>query len=81
MNVMLSNPRASSKMEATAEFTVRIIFDERGSDRQYMTNMLIKVHAELVKSDDGKWLIRRTELQSVNLQPAKWKDLRQMEKF
>jgi hypothetical protein len=64
--------------EATAIFTVRILFDKRSYVYQsFKTQMLIKLQVDLQKQPDNQWLINRAELLAIDLHPADWKNTEQ----
>lgn len=66
-----------SPPEATAVFTVRIVFDKRSYVyRDFKRLMLAKIELDLQKELDKSWLINRTEILEIDRQPAKWKDVR-----
>jgi len=60
--------------KATVVFTVRIVFDKRSHVYQsFKQLMLIKLQAQLQKQADGRWLISRSEILTIDRQPANWK--------
>ena len=66
-----------SPPEATAVFTVRIVFDKRSYVyRDFKRLMLAKIELHLRKEQDKSWLINRAEILEIDRQPAKWKDVR-----
>jgi len=66
-----------SPPEATAVFTVRIVFDKRSYVyRDFKQFMLTKIELHLRKEQDKSWLINRAEILEIDRQPAKWKDVR-----
>ncbi len=61
---------------ATAVFTVRIVFDKRSYIyRSYKRIILAKVKTNLQK-EQGKWLINRVELLELDMQPVDWRHVR-----
>jgi len=59
---------------ATAVFTVRIVFDKQSYVYQeFKQLMLIKLQAQLQKQADGEWLISRSEILTIDRQPANWR--------
>jgi hypothetical protein len=58
--------------EATVVFTARVMFDPQGPVYQYQKMMLFKLEADLVKDGD-RWFFSKTEILTINLQPAGWK--------
>ncbi len=66
-----------SPPEATAVFTVRIVFDKRSYAYQdFKRLMLTKIELDLQKELDKSWLINRAEILEIDRQPVKWKDIR-----
>jgi hypothetical protein len=62
--------------EATAIFTVRILFDKQSYVYQnFKQQMLTKVQLNLQKQLDNHWLINRAELLEIDLHPADWQDI------
>jgi hypothetical protein len=62
-----------SPPNATAIFTVRILFDKQGMAYQnFVRLMLVKAQVNLQKENDN-WLINRTEILEINQQPMSWK--------
>jgi hypothetical protein len=59
--------------EAKVEFTARVMFDPRGPVYEYRKMMLFKLEANLTKEAD-KWFFSRTEILTIDLQPAGWKN-------
>ncbi|MGD0551774.1 MAG: hypothetical protein ABSB25_03900 [Sedimentisphaerales bacterium] len=59
--------------EATVVFTARVMFDPRGPVYEYQKMMLFKLEANLTK-DGSEWFFSRTEILTINLQPAGWKN-------
>ncbi len=59
--------------EATVVFTARVMFDPKGPVYEYQKMMLFKLEANLTKEGD-KWFFSRTEILTINLQPASWKN-------
>ncbi|MFZ0035714.1 MAG: hypothetical protein WAK60_12100 [Sedimentisphaerales bacterium] len=63
---------------ATAIFTVRILFDKQSYVYQsFKSQMLVKVQTDLQKQMDNRWLINRVELLEIDMQPAGWKYIEQ----
>jgi hypothetical protein len=66
-----------SDSRATATFTVRVIFEQQSYVYQsYARLILAKAQINLEKQND-RWLITRTELLEVDMQPFTWKDIKQ----
>ncbi len=66
-----------SDSRAAATFTVRIIFDQQSYIYQTFVRLILtKVRIDLEKQH-GRWLITRTELLEVDMQPFTWKDIKQ----
>jgi len=62
--------------EATAIFTVRILFDRQSYVFQnFKQQMLTKVKVDLQKHPDNRWLINRVELLEIDLHPAGWQNI------
>jgi len=59
--------------EATVVFTARVMFDPKGPVYEYQKMMLFKLEANLTK-EAGQWFFSRTEILTINLQPAGWKN-------
>jgi hypothetical protein len=59
--------------EATVVFTARVMFDPKGPVYEYQKMMLFKLEANLTKEGSG-WFFSRTEILTINLQPAGWKN-------
>ena len=59
--------------EATVVFTARVMFDPKGPVYEYQKMMLFKLEANLTK-ENGEWFFSRTEILTINLQPAGWKN-------
>ncbi len=59
--------------EAKVEFTARVMFDPKGPVYEYRKMMLFKLEANLTKEAD-KWFFSRTEILTIDLQPAGWKN-------
>jgi len=58
---------------AKVVFTARVMFDPKGPVYEYRkTPMLFKTQADLIKEGDA-WFFSRTEILTINLQPAGWK--------
>ncbi|MGA2069851.1 MAG: hypothetical protein ABSG97_00745 [Sedimentisphaerales bacterium] len=58
--------------DAKLVFTARVMFDPKGPIYEYRKMMLFKVQADLIKEAD-KWFFSRTEILTIDLQPAGWK--------
>jgi hypothetical protein len=68
-----------SSQNATAVFTVRMLFDKRGYIYQSFKQQLhVKAKVNLHKQSDGRWLITRTEILELDLRPVNWKDITQL---
>lgn len=59
--------------EAKVVFTARVMFDPKGPVYEYRKMMLFKVEADLTK-ENGEWFFSRTEILTIDLQPAGWKN-------
>ncbi len=60
--------------EAKIEFTARVMFDPRGPVYEYRkTPMIFKLEADLTK-EGNEWFFSRTEILTIDLQPAGWKN-------
>lgn len=59
--------------EAKVVFTARVMFDPKGPVYEYQKMMLFKLEANLTK-EAGEWFFSRTEILTINLQPAGWKN-------
>ena len=59
--------------EAKVIFTARVMFDPKGPVYEYQKMMLFKLEANLTK-EAGEWFFSRTEILTINLQPAGWKN-------
>ncbi|MHC4394978.1 MAG: hypothetical protein ACYS1A_04920 [Planctomycetota bacterium] len=68
---------SSPATTATAIFTVRIRFDQQSYIYDFKREMFVKVKLDLQKEPDSRWLIRRSEIIAVDLQPTGWKDIKQ----
>ncbi|MBA7671914.1 hypothetical protein ES703_80083 [subsurface metagenome] len=67
-----------SPPNATAVFTVRMLFDKRSYVYQSFKERLhVKAELDLQKQPDGTWLITRTEILELDLRPVNWKDVTQ----
>ena len=67
-----------SSQNATAAFTVRMLFDKRSYVyRSFKQQLHIKAELDLQKQPDGRWLITRTEILELDLRPVNWKDITQ----
>ena len=58
-------------LEAKVVFTARVMFDPRGPVYEYRKMMLFKLQADFTK-ERGEWLFSRTEILTIDLQPAGW---------
>jgi hypothetical protein len=56
---------------ATAVFTVRVVFDPQGPIYEYRKIMPFKLEAELRK-EGANWLFTRIEVLEIDLRPADW---------
>jgi urease gamma subunit len=64
--------------DATAVFTVRLVFDKRSYIYQsFKEQMLVKAKLDLQKQVNGKWLITRAEILELDLHPVNWQDITQ----
>ena len=59
---------------ATAVFTVRVVFDPQGPIYQYRQIMLFKLQAELRK-EGANWLFTRFEILEIDMHPADWQHI------
>jgi len=67
-----------SSQNATAVFTVRMLFDKSSYVyRSFKQQMHVKAELNLQKQPDGTWLITRTEILELDLRPVNWKDVTQ----
>ncbi len=67
-----------SPPDATAIFTVRIVFDKRSLIYQnFKSEVLTKVKLDLQKQLDNNWLINRVEILELDRQPFNWQDIKQ----
>ena len=67
-----------SSQNATAAFTVRMLFDKSSYVyRSFKQQLHVKAELELQKQPDGTWLITRTEILELDLRPVNWKDITQ----
>ncbi len=57
--------------DATVVFTTRVMFDPKGPVYEYRKMMLFKLQADL-KREAGEWFFSRTEILTIDLQPAGW---------
>jgi len=63
--------------EATAVFTVRMIFDpDSYLHDSYKGQVILKIQADLQKQND-RWLITSVELLTLDMRPASWYDIQQ----
>ncbi|MFC1677005.1 hypothetical protein ACFL3G_08080 [Planctomycetota bacterium] len=88
VNARLSKPAVESAYEAiiseemgsrSAEIvmTIRFVFDKEGEVYQSFVRLILaKIKLELVKENDGRWLIESIEVRELNKQPTKWRDIR-----
>lgn len=68
-----------SLLDATAVFTVRILFDKRSHVYQSFKQQLhVKATVDLQKQPDGNWLITRAEILELDLRPVNWEEIRQL---
>ena len=56
---------------ATVVFTARVMFDPKGPVHEYRKMMLFKLQADFTK-EGGEWFFSRTEILTIDLQPAGW---------
>jgi len=67
-----------SSQNATAVFTVRMLFDKRSYVYQSFKERLhVKAELDLQKQPDDSWLITRAEILELDLRPVNWKDITQ----
>ncbi len=67
-----------SSQNATAAFTVRMLFDKRSYVyRSFKERLHVKAELNLHKQPDGRWLITRAEILELDLRPVNWKDITQ----
>ncbi len=59
---------------ASAVFTVRVVFDPQGPIYEYRKIMPFKLQAELRK-EGTKWLFTRFEVLEIDLHPADWRHI------
>jgi hypothetical protein len=59
---------------ATAVFTVRVVFDPQGPIYEFRKIMLFKLQAELRK-EGANWFFTRVEVLEIDLQPADWRHI------
>jgi hypothetical protein len=59
--------------QATVVFTARVMFDPRGPVYEYRKMMVFKLEANL-KREKGEWFFSKTEILTIDLQPAGWKN-------
>jgi len=70
--------RGDESPNATAVFTVRMLFDKRSYVYESFKQQLhVKAELDLQKQPDGTWLITRTEILELDLRPVNWKDVTQ----
>ena len=68
-----------SSQNATAVFTVRMLFDKSSYVYQSFKQQLhVKAELDLQKQPDGSWLITRTEILELDLRPVNWKVITQL---
>lgn len=66
-----------SDKRASVVFTVRVVFEDQSLVAQNYKKMLfVKARADMQKEEKG-WLIKSIELTNLDLQPVRWKDIRQ----
>jgi len=66
-----------SSPKATVTLTVIIHFDKQSSVYQDIQRLIqTKSKINLQKQQDGRWLINRVEILEINMQRAKWRDIR-----
>ena len=71
-------PRGDESQNATAVFTVRMLFDKRSYVYQSFKQQLhVKAELNLQKQPDGRWLITRAEILELDLRPVNWKVITQ----
>ena len=58
---------------AKVVFTARVMFDPKGPVYEYRKMMLFKLQADFTK-ERGEWFFSRTEILTIDLQPAGWKN-------
>jgi hypothetical protein len=64
--------------EATAVFTVRMLFDKSSYVyRSFKQQLHVKAELDLQKQPDGSWLITRAEILELDLRPVNWKVITQ----
>ncbi|MGD1043553.1 MAG: hypothetical protein ABR913_10930 [Sedimentisphaerales bacterium] len=61
--------------DAKVVFTARVMFDPKGPVYEYRKMMLFKLQADL-KREGGEWFFSRTEILTIDLQPAGWQHMR-----
>jgi hypothetical protein len=59
--------------DAKVVFTARVMFDPKGPVYEYQKMMLFKLEANFTK-ERGEWFFSRTEILTIDLQPAGWKN-------
>ena len=59
--------------DAKVVFTARVMFDPKGPVYEYRKMMLFKLQADL-RREGGEWFFSRTEILTIDLQPAGWKN-------
>ena len=59
--------------EAKVVFTARVMFDPKGPVYEYQKMMVFKLEANFTK-ERGEWFFSRTEILTIDLQPAGWKN-------
>jgi len=66
-----------SPPNATVTLTVIIHFDKQSYVYQEIQRLMqTKAKINLQKQQDGRWLINRVEILEINMQRAKWRDIR-----
>ncbi len=70
--------RGDESQNATAVFTLRMLFDKRSYVYQSFKQQLhVKAELNLHKQPDGRWLITRAEILELDLRPVSWKVITQ----
>ena len=62
--------------EASAIFTVRVVFDKQSYIYQYRQQMFFKMKLQLQKDRNKQWLINRAEILEIDRRPANWRDIK-----
>ncbi len=63
-----------SDRTAQAAVLNRILFDPNSDAASFTNAVIVQVRIDLVKQPNGRWLIQRTEITSINSNPAGWTD-------